>query len=330
MSADTDAARVRRAARSVGALVAVAAAVVAALMVAVVVFVSTRHSRHEGIGHATEEPPALGSGRGDEMAWVVDRDFVLMVVILAGVVSVVLMGVAAWLVARRAVAPLAEALRLQRNFVADASHELRTPLTVLNTRLQVLRRRVDHDQPIDDVVARLRQDVASMTDVLNDLLLSAEEEAGGGADVRTPVADVARAAASSVEVLAGETGVGLRVDVDEPCLVRVPQVTLTRAIVALVDNAIQHSPAGGEVQVTVGVDGTRAAIRVSDSGPGIRGIAPDQIFERFSHSSQGAGHRSFGLGLALVRDVAQRYGGRVEVERTSPSGTTLLLELPRA
>lgn len=317
-----DRARVRRAAISVGLYVGVAAAVLMTVGVLVLIAAITLNSRHEQAEHP-------GSLAGGDDAWVIDSSQVIMLIVVLALAGILLTGVVGWLAARRAVAPLAEALRMQRNFVADASHELRTPLTVLNSRVQVLQRRLDRGQPIDDVVAALRHDAVSMAEVLNDLLLSAEgaEQPTGTATV---VGDAVQAAAATLEVLADEADVRILVRAGVSAVVAVPRVTLIRCVVALLDNAIHHSPPGSSVVVTAGVDGDQATIRVSDAGPGIQSISVERVFERFSHSGENGRHRSFGLGLALVRDVAVRYRGSVSVEQTSEAGTTILLRFPLA
>lgn len=323
MTTLSDRARVRRAALSIGLYVGVATAVLTVVGVGVLVAVISLRARHESVEHGLRRPPG-----GEEVAWVVERDEVIGLVVVLGLVGIGLVGLVAWLTAHRAVEPLAEALRLQRNFVADASHELRTPLTVLTSRLQVLDRRLERKEPVEEVVGQLRADAASMADVINDLLLSAEGADAPEGEV-TAVADAVRAAVSSMEVLAQEAGLRIETRVDVAPMVVVPRVSLVRCLVALVDNAVQHSPEGAAVEVIVGVDGEMASIRVRDSGPGIQGIAPEQVFERFARSGDNPRRRSFGLGLSLVRDIARRHHGDVTVESTSPHGTTLLLRLPR-
>lgn len=322
MSMGPDRARVRRAAVSVGFFVGVTAAVLMTVGVVVLITAITLNSRHE----QAEHPGAL-PGRDD--AWVIDSGRVIMLIVVLALIGIVLIGLVGWLGARRAVAPLAESLRVQRNFVADASHELRTPLTVLSSRVQVLERRLGRGQPVDDVVAALRRDAVSMTEVLNDLLLSAEG-AEPPMDTTTTVEEAVRAAAATLEVLADEADVRIQVRSAASTAVAVPRVTLIRCVVALLDNAIHHSPPGSVVVLTEGVDGNRATIRISDAGPGIQGIGAERIFERFSRSRETGQHRSFGLGLALVRDVAVRYRGSVSVEETSEAGTTMLLVFPAA
>ena len=279
--------------------------------------------RPEGAEHGGGFPH---EGSGDD--FVIDADRLLPWVIVLGLLGVILLALVAWLAARRSVAPLGDALRLQRNFVADASHELRTPLTTLTSRIQVLQRRQERGEPIEDTIVELRRDAGMMTDVLGDLLLAAE----GGAVAAGPasVGEAVETAVESLRPLADDVGVTLAVDVRQPAAVALPTVTLVRLVVALVDNAVQHSPSGTAVTVSATVEDGAAAIRVTDHGSGIRGIAPDAVFERFARSVESGRRRSFGLGLSLVRDVAVRARGSVAVESTSEAGTTFLLRLPVA
>lgn len=91
------------------------------------------------------------------------------------------------------------------------------------------------------------------------------------------------------------------------------------------------SPEGATVAVSLGCARHRqwAQIRVSDHGPGIGGD-PERLFRRFARDDDGTAHQEYRLGLALARDVANRYGGSVAVESSSPSGTTMLLSFPLA
>lgn len=323
MTVQDDRARVRRAAVSIGLTVAVASALIIAggvgLLLAVIVL-----NRRPEVGEHDGGFPRPG---GDD-DFVIDADRILPAVIVLGLIGVVLLAAVAWFAARRSVRPLGEALRLQRNFVADASHELRTPLTALTSRIQLLQRRHERGEPIDTTLRELRTDAAMMNDVLSDLLLAAE----GGASAEAPasVDDAVAGAVQSVQPLAFEAAVSVRTETTGPLTVTLPSVTLTRVLVALLDNAIQHSPSGAEVAVRVAREGGAAAIRIVDRGSGIRGIAPADVFERFSRSAESGRRRSFGLGLSLVRDVAVRAGGGVEVESTSAAGTTFLLRLPLA
>jgi signal transduction histidine kinase len=219
---------------------------------------------------------------------------------------------------------------MQRAFVADASHELRTPLTVLETRLQVLSRKLEREEPYVDTLAAVRRDARIMIELVTDLLLVAEASAtdAGDAEAGCDLRPVVLSSVRDLQVLAAERGLTIAVDVENEARVGLSETSLRRSLVVLIDNALTHSPAGGTVRVTAGVDRGRAVVRVRDEGAGIDGIDVDQIFERFAHGPADGRRRGFGVGLSLVRDLAVRHGGRVDVESTSGTGTVMRLELP--
>ncbi len=254
-------------------------------------------------------------------------------VIGVGGLAIILAGIAAWLIARRAVRPIAEAARMQRTFVADASHELRTPLTVLHARVQRLQRMIPVDDRRRPVVDELREDTQILINIVNDLLEAAAGSADpdGTTDLRAAMEAVHR----DMRVLAAGPDVHLDVDPID-ALVRVSETQLRRCLVALTDNAIGHTRTGGHVRMTATVTGARVTIRVADDGPGIVGIEPGRVFDRFAHgtpteaTTTTSTRTGYGIGLALVRDIAVRAGGDAAVERTDSSGSVFALHLPIA
>ena len=315
---DTRAAR-RAAARTTWQVAAVAGGVVVAVFALAVVFLLEQSRPSELL----ERP------RPGEAKVYVDGREALVALILLGVLAVAVVAIAAWRISRRAVAPLGAALRIQRSFVADASHELRTPLTVLDTRLQVLQRKLDRGEPHRETLAAARGDTRAMIDLVTDLLLVAEAgetptSPGAGCDLRPVVLSAGR----DLALLAEERGVEVRVQVHNEARVRLSEVGLRRCLVVLIDNALAHSPDRAVVSVEARVERGRAVVVVADQGGGIRGIEPDRIFERFAHGEESGRRRGFGIGLALVRDLALRHGGTVDVVATSGGGTTMRLELP--
>ena len=324
MSSADDERRVRQAATRVGLWVGAASTLIIAAGVVVLIAVILRTSRPEHRG-----PGGGGDDRGDPDHIVVDVDQVVPWVLLLGIIGVVLLGLVAWFAALRSVRPLAEALRMQRNFVSDASHELRTPLTTLSSRIQILQRRQERGEPIDETISDLRRNATVMDDVLTDMLLSAEAEAAQTG----PPADVGaclHSAAQSLVPMVEERAVTIEVWVDGRPTAAIPTVTLTRLCVALLDNAVQHAPSGTAIGVAARAIGATVQIRVTDRGPGIRPEDAERIFERFARAGETGYRRGFGLGLALVREMVDRYRGSVAIESTSTEGTTFLVTLPSA
>jgi signal transduction histidine kinase len=325
---DSDTLAIRRASRLVGTRIAIACtAVVTVVIVAVFVYILSEISP----GELFEPVPDTDNLQ-------VSAVKLLRAAAVLGVVLIVLAGVLSWLVTRRAVQPLGDVLRIQRAFVADASHELRTPLAVLDARLQILQRTLPADDPSAATVAELRRDAKDLIHIVNDLLESAE--IGDAAVPDTVVVDLVAAvdtAVQSMALIAVEKHITIELDAPHPSPVRVPASGITRCVVALLDNAVRFAPSESIITVGVIVTKKTVAITVRDRGPGIQGIDPARIFDRFAHSGTavdggggGGAGTGFGIGLSLVREIAVRYGGSVHVVDSSAAGTAISLTLPRA
>lgn len=313
--------RVQRSALAVGLWVGGASAAIIAAITIVSVLTVSATSR------ADRRPGHNGDGWSER---IINVSQVAGISLVLGLVGIVALALIAWWSARRAALPLATALQAQRDFVADASHELRTPLTTLTSRIQVAQHRIERGGDVAGALAALRADAAVMDAVLTDLLVAAET-AGTGAPPATASATVeesARSAVQTIELRADSAAVAVIRDIAPGVTVRADAASLTRALTALLDNAVRHSPAGGTVTVSARESGRRVEIRVADEGAGIAGIDPARVFDRFASTTQEGPARGFGLGLALVHDIATRFGGTIAVESSSAAGTVFVLTLP--
>ena len=260
-----------------------------------------------------------------------ERGRILTSLLIAGGVGVLLAALVATWLARRAMQPLAESLATQRRFVADASHELRTPLTLLSTRLQLVARRARNQggglgaDALDGVLA----DTGRLTEILDDLLLAADSRVAG----RTTL-DLAGLTRECVDAAAGtadDRGVQLVLVAPTEVPVAGAATALRRAVTALVDNALEH--AATRVEVGVAARSGTAVVTVADDGPGIAEAVRPRIFERFTSDREAgapSSRRHYGIGLALVADVAASHDGSVSaVDRPDGgSGAVLTLTLP--
>jgi len=323
---DSDTLAVRRASRIVGSRLALACtAVVTVFILALVLYILSEISAAELFEPVPDTDNLQVSAVG-----------LLRAVMLSGIALIVLAGVMSWLVTRRAVQPLGEALRMQRAFVADASHELRTPLTVLDARLQILQRSLRENDPSAAIVAKLRTDAKDLIHIVNDLLESAEtsDAAVGHRDVIDVNAAVATAV-KSMQLIAAGKDVTVDLSARGPAIARVPASGIVRCVVALLDNALRFAPEGSTVFVVVEATRKSVSITVRDQGPGIQGIDPARIFDRFAHSGVavnggGDSRTGFGIGLSLVRDIAVRHGGSLTVANSSERGTAITFVMPLA
>ncbi len=273
-------------------------------------------------------------GRGRHNRWqdrVVDLGDLLPLLLLMAIASVIFVAVIAWWSTRRANEPLERALEIQKAFVADASHELRTPLTTLNSRIQLAQHRESQGGDVSGALEDLREDARAMDLVLSDLLVAAELAQVTDQVQTCSATGAAQAALRLMSPTAEKGQVSLVLESVPGLWVKADQTPVTRALVALLDNAVRHSPEGGVVslRVTGGAPGT-VCFRVSDQGPGIEGVDPEALFARFARGRAPGSTQNFGLGLALVRDVATRFSGTVSLESSTPAAATFLLTLPAA
>ncbi|GAA1441886.1 sensor histidine kinase [Leifsonia poae] len=319
---DIDATAVRRASRIVGLQITIASGALVIAAIGVAFFFVLDQLRPSELA---EKP------RPGEHKIYIDTTEALVAFIVVGVLAVAVAGVASLIITRRAVGPLGRALHMQKAFVQDASHELRTPLAVLDARLQILQRRLPADDPSSPIVEELRADTRALIDIVNDLLLAADPQDASPEPI--PVVPAVERAVDAMRVLAQPRGIRVALDADGEPSVAVPIASLQRCVTALVDNALTYAPDASTITVTVRTQGRRMLLTVADAGPGIQGIDPQRIFDRFARAPRPAGAEarpSFGIGLALVREIAARHGGSVDVAQTSEEGTVLELSLPLA
>jgi signal transduction histidine kinase len=263
-------------------------------------------------------------------------DVIVDVLIVGGLLALVVAGGFGALYARRALAPIRAslanqrlALRRQREFAADASHELRTPLTVIRSSVEYLARHGSEPvatvgDALEDITAEVRQ----LSTLVDDLLLLARSDSGAIELDRLPLdlGDVAGEAASTLVQPAADRNVRIVVD-PEPAAVIGDPVRLRQLVAILVDNAIRHSPPGGEVRVAVRGDGRTAILSVEDQGTGIRPEDLPRVFDRFWRAP-GAPAGGTGLGLAIAQWIVERHGGRISVVNPAEAGARFNVQLP--
>ena len=323
---DADGRAVRSAAWAITRQITIASCAIVSLVVLLGIAVIIVQSQPQEL--------AESAGRSTGRIYVDAVDVIVSFAVI-GIATIAVAAAVSWLIARNAVRPLGRALSIQRSFVADASHELRTPLAVLDTRIQALQHRQASRPPSAEDLGALRQDAKALIGIVDELLAIADSRTDRLEPDVLDATAVATAVAADLSLLAEKRGIDIVVGGAPGLGVPMGATALRRCLLALVDNAVGHSYAGGKVLVAVRADRGSVVIEVADHGPGIRGIAASRVFDRFAHADADdeAGlprHSGFGIGLALVRDLAVRHGGSVEVASTSASGTVFALTLPRA
>ncbi len=202
------------------------------------------------------------------------------------------------------------ALSRQREFVADASHELRTPLTSVLANLELLEESLEGEQR--EAAASALRSSRRMRRLVADLLLLARADAGRVA--RHEPIDVSKIvveAAGELEPVAGDHE--LRVDAEPGAVVDGARDELHRLVLNLMENALRHTDPATAVEASVRVEGGHVVIAVEDDGPGVPPEFADKVFERFFRGASDRGGSS-GLGLSIVRAVADSHQGTVTLE----------------
>lgn len=247
---------------------------------------------------------------------------------LAGLAAVALAAAVGWLYAGRALVPMRESIRRQREFAADASHELRTPLTVIRGNLRTLVAGSTHTAAQQEALGDIETEVTRMGSLVEQLLLLARSDSDA-LELELGNADLAEEATDALEGFAPVAlGKGVRLELDvEPAPLRGDGFRLRQLVSILVDNAVRHAPPQGQVRVTVRKAGGRAMLSVEDNGPGIRPEDLARVFDRFWRAAD-APEGGSGLGLAIAAWIVERHGGRIRAENRPSGGARFTAELP--
>ena len=227
-------------------------------------------------------------------------------------------------------ARLESALERERDFVADAGHELRTPLALLRTELELALRHAETAEELRSAVRASSEEVDRLTQLAEDLLLIARFDRG-----RLPLrvetleaSELLGSIANRFEWRAQEAG--RRVQVESPAALRVrgDRIRLEQALGNLLDNALRYG--GGEVRLSAQRADGHVELHVTDEGSGFPQELVGQAFERFARLDQARARGGSGLGLSIVRAIAEAHGGSAHLANMNGSGADVWVSLPGA
>jgi signal transduction histidine kinase len=249
-----------------------------------------------------------------------------------GALGLVFSFAGAWFLAARSLVPIKRTFQRQQEFVADASHELRTPLTILHSAADVLAS--DPRQPSPGLVFEIREEIGRMERLTRDLLTLARSDRGELtlALGRIEPGALARDLAQRVSVLAEGRAIHLAVYSDDaPVVIEGDPDRLQQVGLAVLDNALKHTPPGGTITIAVYQSPGAGLLVIEDTGEGIPEDHLSRVFDRF-HRVDPARTRSTGgagLGLAIARTLVEAHGGSIAIA-TRREGGTRVIRLPMA
>jgi heavy metal sensor kinase len=226
---------------------------------------------------------------------------------------------------------LEDSFRQVRQFSADASHELQTPLTILKGEIEVALRSPRSPEDYQKVLHSCLEEIERIGRLVGGLLHLARADAGVLRLDLQPVdlLELATEVVARMRRLAEAKSIHLRSEYETPVFSQGDKEHLQRLLLNLLDNAIKYTQPGGLVTLSLTSKNSQARISVTDTGIGLSPSEQDQIFTRFYRSaeakSQGGGA---GLGLCLVKSIAEAHGGSIEVSSTPGQGSTFTVVLP--
>jgi PAS domain S-box-containing protein len=222
------------------------------------------------------------------------------------------------------------ALELRDEFLSIASHELATPVTTLLLAVDALVAKEVNGIAADRLLATASKQTHRVTKLINELLDVSRIRAGT-LDLELTEMDLsatAREVAARLEPLAQRAGCELEVEAQTPIIGSWDRSRIEQIVSNLIGNAIRHAPGARITMRTENCDG-EAMLEVADRGPGIPPDRLPHIFERFERATSARHHGGLGLGLYIVRELAEAHGGHVTVESQLGAGATFRVYLGR-
>ncbi len=250
--------------------------------------------------------------------------------IILGAIVTLLIGLAAWFLAGRTLGPTQQAWEKQQAFVANASHELRAPLTLIHAGVEVALREsesVSQKQVLSDVLS----DSNYMNRLIEELLILSRLD-GQAVDFEIQPINLQQFLPKIIrqlEVMAANNGIILKSNIEALSILADP-MRLEQILLIVVDNAIQHTPNGGVIAISVRSPGKNALITIMDTGTGIPDEHLTRVFDRFYHVRQKIQRRarSSGLGLSIAKELMDAQKGSIKIRNIHPHGTEVELTFP--
>ncbi len=234
-------------------------------------------------------------------------------------------------------ARLKAALEAQRAFVADAAHELRTPLTALQLQVQLVERATSDDDRTA-ALGELKSGLQRTIHAVQQLLTLARQEPGAAEYQITTVslAELVRRSVVEHGRIADVRHIDLGVtQADEAARVSGDVEALRILLSNLVSNALRYTPSGGRVDLSCRISAGSAFLEVADTGPGIPAAERERVFDRFyrrggESENANTANTGSGLGLSIVRTIAERHGAQVSLADSGSGGLLARVCFPQA
>ena len=229
---------------------------------------------------------------------------------------------------------LEKSVKKIKQFSGDVSHELRTPLTIIRGEIEVLLRKERSNDEYQKTLKSTLEESAYLERIINDLLFLSRIEAleKKEFDKSVQLDEILLKVVESQELAAKKKNITLDIKKAEPTEIKGEEILLERMVTNIIDNAIRYTHPKGKVEVSLDKKDGSSTILVQDTGIGIPEESLSLIFDRFYvvDKSRFKETGGLGLGLSIVKRVADCHGGVIEVKSEMNEGTSFLIHFPEA
>ena len=260
------------------------------------------------------------------------KQHVLYTLFIINGLILVFSALTSYILAGKTLTPIQNALEEQKRFVTDASHELHTPLTALKTSIEVaLRDKKLTSSEAKRVLSQSLVEVDELAGLSENLLsLARLEKNGHSQKTRVDLIDTVKNVVKRLKPLADKKEITLDIQTETQVLT-IDEVSLTKLLTILLENAIKYTPQKGNINVISKAEGKHLKIAVKDTGIGISKHDLTHIFDRFYRADSSRtrdGASGFGLGLAIAKRIVDLQYGEITVTSKVGRGTTFVVSLP--
>lgn len=222
---------------------------------------------------------------------------------------------------------ISELMESLRQVSANIAHDLKTPLAHLRNRLEQMRELPPQAQAAaaEEAVSRVDGILATFSALLRIAQIEAGTRRAGFADL--DLSQLCQSVVDTFTPAAEDAGQDMQTQIAPGVMIHGDRELLTQALANLIENAIRHTPAGTTITLALGRDDYHVSVSIIDTGPGIAPAELPQVFQRFYRGTTATDLSGTGLGLSLVKAVAELHGGAVEAVNTGP-GLTITVDIP--
>lgn len=263
-----------------------------------------------------------------DMLWILLRIFIGV-----GSLSLVVLFFISIYFTNKAINPLEETFKKQKQFIADASHELRTPLTIIKTNVSLLRENeLETIQSQKKWINYIDSQASRMSTLINEMLSLANLDANRKKEERINI-NLSKMLSDTLlvfEVVIFEKGLILEEDIVNDIFINGEKDQIKKLISILMDNAIKYTNDNGKILVSLKAERNKAKLIIKNTGEGIKKEHLEKIFERFYRvdDSRDRGTGGYGLGLSIAKAIVDDHKGKIHAESIINNETSFIVELP--